>query len=192
VTDLPTPARGRLIVATSDLEDPNFDGTVVLLLDHDDDGSLGIVLNRPSPLPVDDVMSTAPVATHGTWRGLVDDPAVVFVGGPVRPDTVIALARIPEVTDPERWEPVVADVGVVKLDEGPLPAIGDLTSLRVYAGYAGWGPGQLEEEVQLGSWFVVDSAPADGFCTDPALLWRSVLQRQGGLFTTVTDNPVLN
>ncbi len=186
-----TPDRGKLLVATADLEDPNFDGTVVLLLDHDDDGTLGVVLNRPSTLDVDEAMTSQPVA--GTpWAALVAPPGVIFVGGPVRPDTVVALARVPDVEDPDRFEPVVGDIGVVRLGEGPIPAVGALAALRVFAGYAGWGPGQLQDEIESGAWFVVPSLGTDCFHTDPPALWRDVLRRQGGLFTTVTENPVLN
>ncbi len=179
------------MVATADLEDPNFDGTVVLLLDHDDDGSLGVVLNRPSTLDVDQAMTSQPVADV-PWGALVAPPAVVFVGGPVRPDTVVALARVPEVQDPDRFEPVVDDIGVLRLGEGPLPVVGTLQSLRVFVGYAGWGPGQLQDEIDSGAWFVVGSRATDCFHVDPSTLWRAVLRRQGGVFTTVTDNPVLN
>ncbi len=179
-------------MATPDLDDPNFDGSVVLLLEHDADGCLGVVLNRPSPLPVAEAMSSPPTDAAEGWDTVAAPPAVVFVGGPVRPNAVIALARVPHVAEPARFEPVVADIGVIDLSEGPIARVGDLDSVRVFAGYAGWGAQQLEEEIDRGSWFVVEARASDCLTTEPMQLWRSVLRRQGGLFTTVTDSPVLN
>lgn len=187
-----SPARGRLVVATPDLSDPNFDGTVVLLLEHEPQGSLGVVLNRPSELLITDAMTRSPSSDETGWDDIADHPPVVFVGGPVRPNALIALARLSRVTDDDRWQPLSDDLGVLDIGEGPVDSVGDVTALRMFAGYAGWGPAQLEQEIQLGSWFVIEGQPTDGFITDPELLWRLVLRRQGGVFTTVTDNPVLN
>lgn len=187
------PARGRLVVATPDLQDPNFESTVVLLLEHGPGGALGVVLNRPSPLPVSEAMASGPAeGPSSSWSLLATDPDVVFVGGPVQPNAVIALARSGAVSDPARWEPVFDDVGVINLGHGPVPEVGDLKRLRVFAGYAGWGPDQLETEIEAGSWFVVEALPEDGFSPAPEALWREVLVRQGGLFTTVTTDPSLN
>lgn len=187
------PARGRLVVATPDLEDPNFEHTVVLLLEHGPGGALGVVLNRPSPLPVSEAMASGPGEGPATsWSLLATAPDVVFVGGPVQPNAVIALARSGAVADPARWEAVYDDVGVINLGDGPVPEVGDLKRLRVFAGYAGWGPDQLETEIEAGSWFVVEALPEDGFSPTPEELWREVLVRQGGLFTTVTADPSLN
>lgn len=186
------PARGRLVVATPDLSDPNFEGTVVLLLEHGPEGALGVVLNRRSDLRVAEVMAAPPAEAEQGWDDLVHPPPVVFVGGPVSPNAVIALGRVPVVTDHDRWEPICGDLGVVNIGDGPVPAVGEVQELRIFAGYAGWGVGQLETEIADGSWFVVDATPEDCFSVDPDLLWRAVLRRQGGLFTTVTDNPVLN
>ena len=187
-----SPGRGRLIVATPDLDDPNFDGAVVLLLEHGPEGALGVVLNRPSRLEVADAMSSEPTDGDLSWDDLVTDPPVIFVGGPVRPNAVIALARVPGVADPDRWEPLTGDLGVINIGDGPIPAVGDIEDLRVFAGYAGWSAQQLEAEIDSGAWFVIDSLPADCFTNEPDMLWRAVLRRQGGMFTTVTDNPVLN
>jgi putative transcriptional regulator len=188
----PEPARGRLLVATAELDDPNFEGTVVLLLEHGPDGALGVVLNRPSELPVHEAMSSPPTEGPEGWSDLVTEPDVLFVGGPVRPNAVIALARVPQLVDPARWEPVMGDLGVIRMTGGPLPAVGTLESLRVFAGYAGWGADQLEGEIADGAWYVVDGRPGDCVTREPHALWRTVLRRQGGMFSTVTDNPVLN
>lgn len=181
------------MVATPELDDPNFDGTVVLLLEHGPGGALGVVLNRPSPLAVAEAMASGPSPdTTTAWSEVTSPPHVVFVGGPVQPNAVIALARVHEVSDGDRFEPLFADVGVVNLGDGPLPDVGTLLDLRVFAGYAGWEEGQLEGEVQAGAWFVVEAEVGDAFGAEAEALWRQVLQRQGGLFTTVTDNPALN
>lgn len=179
-------------MATPDLDDPNFDGTVLLLLEHGPEGALGVVLNRPSELEVADAMSGPPTDGPEGWADLADDPPVVFVGGPVRPNAIIALARVPGVADPDRWKPITGDLGVVNVGDGPVPAVGEIRSLRVFAGYAGWGEEQLEDEIAAGAWFVIEAQPEDCFSPTPDLLWRQVLRRQGGVFTTVTDNPVLN
>lgn len=186
------PARGRLVVATPDLDDPNFEGTVVLLLETDEDGTLGVVLNRPSELPVSEAMSSPPDGRATPWDDTVTEPSVIFVGGPVRPNAVIALARVTEVLHETRWQPIIDELGVVSLDDGPVDEIGALEDLRVFAGYAGWGAGQLEIEIERGSWFVIDACPADAFTADPDELWHEVLRRQGGVFTTATDSPLLN
>lgn len=180
------------MVATPELEDPNFATTVVLLLEHGPGGALGIVLNRPSPLAVSEAMASGGPAPATAWAEVTSAPHVVFVGGPVQPNAIIALARADTVTQLSRWEGVYADVGVINLGDGPLPEVGSLQQLRVFAGYAGWTGQQLETEIAGGSWFVVEAQPEDGFTEEPELLWRAVLRRQGGLFTTVTDNPVLN
>lgn len=174
------------------MDDPNFDGTVVLLLEHGPEGALGVVLNRPSELEVAEAMTSPPTDAGESWDDLVDAPPVIFVGGPVRPNAIIALARVPGVADPDRWEPVTGDLGVINVGDGPVPAVGDIAALRVFAGYAGWGPRQLEDEIEAGAWFVLDAEPQDCFADDPTLLWRRVLRRLGGVFTTATDNPVLN
>lgn len=188
------PARGRLVVATPELRDPNFEGSVVLLLEHDDQGTLGVVLNRPSHTLVEDAMSSPPSAggDGAGWNEVAVHPAVVFVGGPVRPNALIALAQIPQVIDSRRWQPLVGDLGVVSLSEGPISQAGSVAALRLFIGYAGWGPGQLQDEVDGGSWFVVDTAAEDTFSAQPEDLWRTVLRRQGGVFVTATTEPVLN
>lgn len=174
------PAAGRLAVATHDLTDPNFAGAVVLLLDHDEDGSVGLVLNRPGDTPVAEPLPDR--------RHEVASPAVVFVGGPVRRDLLITLGAGPVVGD-DAWQPVMEGLGIVDVD-GAAPSA--LRCIRPYAGYAGWGPGQLAEEIADGAWWVVDGIADDAVTGDPGGLWRRVLTRQGGLFTTVPEDPVLN
>lgn len=170
------------MVATPALGDPNFSHTVVFLLDHGEDGALGIVLNRPTDVAVADTLPR--------WEALAATPEVMFVGGPVQPEAVVGLAS-PR-GDVDAVQAVVPGVGVVDLRADPLSLIGDVTRLRLFAGYAGWGQGQLESEIDEGGWFVVDAHPDDVLGSDPDELWVRVLARQGGVFRTVSEDPSLN
>ncbi|GGI03287.1 YqgE/AlgH family protein [Egicoccus halophilus] len=180
---------GRLVVATPALDDPNFERAVVLVLDHDPDGALGVVLNRASDLTVDDAMLPG-------WRDLVASPPVVFGGGPVEPNAIVALGRATAaVPADEGLSPRLDRIRLVDLDTDPVLAAVELERVRVFAGYAGWGPGQLELEVDAGAWFTLDADPRDVFTADPQRLWQDVLRRQPGelaLFSTYPDDPSLN
>ncbi|MEX2504226.1 MAG: YqgE/AlgH family protein [Egicoccus sp.] len=179
---------GRLLVATPALEDPNFERTVVLILDHDEDGALGVVLNRTSDLAVDEALVG--------WADLVAKPPVVFGGGPVEPTAIVALGRATaSVPADEVVSPRLDRVRLVDLAADPALAAADLDRVRVFAGYAGWGPGQLEVEVDAGAWFTVDADPGDVFTAEPARLWQAVLRRQPdelALFSTFPADPSLN
>ena len=165
---------GRLLVANPLLPDPNFDRTVVLLLAYSEEGALGVILNRPSDtgmgLPLD------------RWEGLAATPAVLFVGGPVQHQAVICLARTERslASDPtmEGFKPLTPELGTLDLDQDPDRFAGALRQVRVFAGYAGWSPGQLEDEIAAGAWWVVDGDADDPFSVDPANLWKEVLRRQ--------------
>ncbi|EST25556.1 hypothetical protein N566_24430 [Streptomycetaceae bacterium MP113-05] len=182
---------GRLLVATPVLADPNFDRAVVLLLDHDEEGSLGVILNRPTPVGVDDVLEG--------WGDLAGDPGVVFQGGPVSLDAALGLAVVPaggeHGTDgtaaggPLGFRRVFGAIGLVDLDAPPGLLAAELGSLRIFAGYAGWGAGQLEGEVSEGAWYVVESEPGDVSSPSPEGLWRSVLRRQRSELAMVATYP---
>ncbi|CAL9556573.1 hypothetical protein SUDANB145_04532 [Streptomyces sp. enrichment culture] len=180
---------GRLLVATPALTDPNFERAVVLLLDHDEEGSLGVVLNRPTPVGVGDILDG--------WAALAGDPGVVFQGGPVSLDSALGVAVVPGDGDgdPLGWRRVHGAIGLVDLEAPPellAPAVG---SLRIFAGYAGWGPGQLEDELAEGAWYVVESEPGDVSSPLPERLWREVLRRQRSelaMVATYPDDPSLN
>jgi putative transcriptional regulator len=170
----------RLVVATPALRAPEFDRTVVLLLDHGDHGALGVVLNRPSELAVAEPLPQ--------WEAYVADPPVVFVGGPVAPSAAICLARARSADEVPAWKPLFDGLGTLDL-EGHPDDVPVLERLRVFAGYAGWGPGQLEGEIAEGAWFVVDSQPSDALSEAPRGLWREVLRRQGGDYELVSNFP---
>ncbi len=155
------------------LLDPNFAETVVLLLDADENGALGVVLNRPSTIPVAEVLEP--------WAGVVAEPGVLFQGGPVSTEGALAVGQLRSADDaPVGFREVAEDLGVVDLDTPVELVDGSLTGLRIYAGYAGWGAGQLESEVEEGSWYVVPSLPPDFFRGDTQGMWRDVMRRQPG------------
>jgi putative transcriptional regulator len=173
---------GRLLVATPALRDPNFERTVVLLVAHEEGGALGVVLNRATEVPVAEVL--------GPWASLADEPAVVFEGGPVQPEAAICLARArPGVDQLAGFNRVAGAVGTVDLSADPDTLRAALLGVRVFAGYAGWSPGQLEGEIETGSWFVFDALPSDAFAGRPDDLWPMVLRRQGGLLAAVAHYP---
>jgi putative transcriptional regulator len=175
------------------LGDPNFRRTVVLLVEHEtEQGTLGVVLNRPTEIPVGRVLEP--------WTELATDPSVVFTGGPVSPNSALALAHVPGTDEPVGWHPLdgapaMARLGLVDLDAPPGLLAAAIVSLRVYAGYAGWGAGQLQAEIEEGAWYVVPAEPSDAFYPDPERLWPAVLRRQGGelaYVATYPDDPGLN
>jgi len=162
---------GRLLVATPILGDPNFDRTVVLVLEHSDDGAVGLVLNRPSDTEVAEPLPE--------WDDVAAVPSVIFVGGPVSQSAVIGLARSGAAgTAYAGWREVGGGIAIVDLAEGRPDGALAVDSLRLFAGYAGWGPFQLEAEIDAGAWWVVDAAPDDALSPDPERLWTSVLRRQ--------------
>ena len=175
--------KGRLLVATPPLEDPNFDRTVVYILEHHDDGALGVVINRPTDEPLADPLDR--------WDGLQAAPGSIFLGGPVEPDALIALglAKTPITEATEELSPVAGLVVSADLTADPAFVAATVNSIRVFRGYAGWGPGQLEGEIDAGAWLVVDAEPGDVFAGEPDELWRAVLRRQGGRLAWLATAP---
>lgn len=183
---MPDSTRGRLLVATPDLRDPNFSRTVVLMLEHNDEGALGLVLNRPLDLPVADALPA--------WGDACSAPARLFVGGPVQPDAVIGLAR--GGAEPEDgFQPLFDGLGTLDLERDPVLLAALLEAMRVFVGYSGWGPGQLDQELAAGGWIVVDAIGDDPFTSAPSELWRVVLGRQPSrvrLFANAPEDPSTN
>lgn len=175
-----TRLKGRLLVATPALVDANFFRTVILIVEHTEDGAAGVVLNRPSEME----LGATPL---DSWCDAAADPPLIFVGGPMSPTAAICLARVR--SEVSGWQPVIDDVGVLDLEQEPADVRTKLDRVRVFAGYAGWGSGQLEGEIDEGSWFVVDADPEDAFSAEPAALWRFVLKRQGGQLALVSSFP---
>ncbi|WP_323792413.1 YqgE/AlgH family protein [Nocardioides sp.] len=178
---------GMLLVATPALEDPNFAATVVLLLDVDAEGVLGVVLNRPTALAVGQVLAP--------WSDSVAEPEVLFQGGPVETDGALAVALRRSDDEMLGFRSVVDRLALLDLDTPVELAGPDLEDLRIFAGYAGWGSGQLDAEIAEGSWYVVPGTADDVFRADTTNLWRDVLRRQPGdlaLHSTRPADPELN
>lgn len=175
---------GKLLISNASLFDPNFRRTVVLVGHHDDEGAVGVILNRPTVVAVDEAVPAL--------ADLVAPGDLLFEGGPVQPDAAVVVA---EFEDPSRAGLVaLGSIGFLPEEAGP----GDLAGLlrvRVFAGYAGWGSGQLEGELEEEAWLVAPAEPGDVFHEEPERLWEDVLRRLGPAFAlmrTMPDDPSMN
>lgn len=172
--------QGKLLVAAPTLEDPNFARTVVAIANHDEDGALGIVLNRPS--------ATAVAEAVPELADLTPDGDLVHVGGPVQPQAIVVVA---ELDDPLSAAYLVCgNVGLVADGTDEAALRDGARRCRVFAGYAGWGPGQLEAEVEREDWILETARPDDVLCAEPETLWSRVLDRKGGSFRLVARMPL--
>jgi putative transcriptional regulator len=169
--------QGKLLVSSPSLVDPNFRKTVVLIAHHDDEGALGLVLSRPS-----DVTAVEAVPVLDGLPG-AEDP--VFVGGPVQPDAFMVLAEFEDLA--QSAAPIMDGIGFMPADAEPAELA--IKRLRLFAGYSGWGSGQLEDELAEDSWIVVDAAAEDAFADDPDELWRTVIHRKGAAFSLMESMP---
>jgi putative transcriptional regulator len=170
---------GQLLLASPSLLDPNFVRSVVLIGVHNDEGAMGVVLNRPSTVTVREAVPQLEPA--------VDELEPVYVGGPVQPTSVVCLA--------EFLEPALAEVLVLGRIGFPAPDTGieelaEATARRrVFAGYAGWSEGQLDTEIEQGDWIAQPALPEDVFSDAPGELWSSVLTRKGGSYALIARMP---
>jgi putative transcriptional regulator len=170
---------GHFLIASPAIHDPNFRQTVVLLTAHNDEGAVGLILNRRSDATVGEAV---PQLTPMTSQD-----EVIFVGGPVNPDGVAVLA---EFDDPDDAGIVVLDdVGFVALDDAIDEGLPHVLRTRVFAGVAGWGPEQLEDELERDDWIIEPAAADDIFTDDPDRLWNDVLRRKGGQYELVARMP---
>ena len=178
ITPIGAPSKSRLLVATPRLEDPSFRRTVVLMVEHTAEGSIGIVLNRPSPLAVSDVLPR--------WGARCGEEVHLLLGGPVEPDALLAVAVAAH--EEEGCTRLGGMLSLIDLGADPDDISADLAPVLVFSGYAGWGSGQLLAELREGSWWVFDSSP-DDLSADPAELWHSVLARQRGAVALLREYP---
>jgi putative transcriptional regulator len=171
--------RGKLLVAHPKLAERAFSRTVVLLAAHDEAGALGLILNRPTVLTVAEV--APPVA---------DLPSDGFIheGGPVEPDGLVVLADfLPTIGDQLQID---GSIGLVRSDNGsPSEVAEHIDQCRIFAGHAGWSPGQLEAEIEEQAWLVIDRDDDDLFGDDPEALWLRILERQGGPLAQLAHQP---
>jgi putative transcriptional regulator len=170
---------GQLLLASPALQDPNFTRTVVLVSLHTDEGAMGLVLNRPSSVTVSDAVPQLEQA--------VSDAERVYVGGPVQPTSVVFLA---EFLDPSpAGLLVLGRIGFPAPDAGIEELIEATERGRVFAGYAGWGEGQLDAEIEQGDWIAHAALPEDVFTDVPEELWSAVLTRKGGSYALIARMP---
>jgi putative transcriptional regulator len=179
---------GKLLVASLRITEPTFFRTVVLMCAHDENGALGIVVNRP--------LRQEPVDKHlPQFASLAGQPACIFNGGPVEGTAALAFARWKPVLDIPAPKFVLGRSGLLDLSMPVEEHAPHLEEVRVFAGYAGWTGGQLESELQEESWFVVDATEDDAFTREPASMWRDVLRRQAGklaMFAYAPRDPGVN
>jgi putative transcriptional regulator len=177
------PAAHRLLVAAPSLADPEFFRTVVFLIEHDETGTVGVIVNRPSHTPVGQILPD--------WQDVMSEPSVVFNGGPVQRDGALGLGRLASATDAGNGlRAVSGGLALVDLDADPAEVVVGAASLRVFAGHAAWSVGQLEDEIAERSWFVVAGGLDDVFSASPGTLWRSVLRRQAAPLSLLSTYPV--
>jgi putative transcriptional regulator len=170
---------GKLLIAGPNLFDPNFRRAVVLIGHHDDDGAVGVILNRPLEVAVDEAVP--PLAR------LVPPGAPLFQGGPVDPQAAVVIA---EFEDPSKAGLLaVGSVGFLPEESDP-EELGGILRARVFSGYSGWGAGQLEGELLEEAWLVAPAEPDDAFHDDPDGLWRMVLDRLGPRYAVMTTMPM--
>jgi putative transcriptional regulator len=160
--------------------DPNFRRTVVLIGEHGDDGAMGVVLNRPSPVTVADAVPAL--------AALVPESEFVYVGGPVQPGAVVALAEHDE--PGEAAAIAFGDIGFINATVGVEEVGGQLRRVRIFAGYAGWAAGQLESELEAEDWILDPAEPQDVFTDAASELWSTVLRRKGGQFALLARMPL--
>lgn len=172
--------KGKLLLASPTLQDPNFARTVVLVAEHNEDGAMGLVLNRPATTTV---AESAPELEE-----LVEAAEPIYIGGPVQPSAVIVLASFEQ---PEAAGLLVRDdIGFLSAEADFATSRDATRELRVFAGHAGWGPGQLDEELEREDWIVEPPLPQELFSADPEELWVEVLTRKGGRFALVARMPL--
>lgn len=179
---------GKLLIAAPVLTDPNFARAVVLVCSHDPSGAFGLILNRP--------LEGALLSEHlPEWASYASSPAVVFLGGPVEPSVAFALASNDDVTRNDGFTPVFRGVSQLDLGVAMAEAHPPGVPIRVFVGYAGWGAGQLDGEVEAEAWFVVEPRASDAFTETPEDLWHAVLRRQAGrlaMFAYAPTDPRAN
>jgi putative transcriptional regulator len=171
--------RGQLLIAGPTLGDPNFWRTVVLVVEHSEDGAMGLVLNRPSETTVGEAVPQL--------AELVDPDEDVLVGGPVQQSGVIVLAEFEDPADAAMI--AFEDVGIVGTTSEVMERPTGVRAARAFAGHAGWGPGQLDGEIERGDWILEPARRADAFTAEPSELWPSVLTRKGGSYALIARMP---
>lgn len=185
------PIRGKCLVSASHLRDPNFFKTVVLMIEHGDQGAMGLVVNRPSTIPVSNAL-----VKHFE---LPDAEDLVYIGGPVEPSALLVLHNAEDLAGGERE--IQPNVYIGSSPESFEEVVRRIASrdeylrYRIFSGCAGWAPGQLEQELANGDWHVVNPTPQLPFDPDPYTVYPKLLQQvyeEHRLLPHTTSNPLLN
>jgi putative transcriptional regulator len=179
------PAMGKLLIAEPFLADPNFARTVVLVCEHGEQGTVGFILNRSTQLSLSDLLPDI----------YTPSPAI-YQGGPVQLDTLHMIHRSPAVFGGNEVAKGVYWGGSYEALQDVMDNHNyDLANMRMYVGYSGWSAGQLEKEMEEGSWIVTDATPKLLFDTDPENMWKEAIKLLGKEFTYLANmplNPQLN
>lgn len=180
------PEPGMLLVAAPGIYSPDFARTVVLVLEHDADHTLGVVLNRRSEAAVANVMPG--------WEELAAKPQAVHIGGPVSPESAVGLGVTTagvDISSSPHLNRLANRLVLLDLNASPDDLASVVDGIRIFAGYAEWAPGQLDEEILRGDWFVTPALPSDVVAPAGADLWGDVMRRQAmplPLFATFPTN----
>jgi putative transcriptional regulator len=172
--------RGQLLIAGPGLVDPNFWRTVVLVVEHSEEGAFGLVLNRPSETSVGEAVPEV--------EDIIDRDEPLFIGGPVQPSSVVILGHFEDAGDAGLL--AFDDVGVLGTGSSPEERSAGLRTARAFAGHSGWGPGQLDAELERGDWILEPARSGDAFSASPRDLWSAVLTRKGGSYALVARMPL--
>lgn len=172
--------RGKLLIASPTLLDPNFRRTVVLIASHDRDGALGVVLNRPSPMRVADAVGHLAPLCGGYDR--------LYSGGPVAPDAVLLIAEFDDHSLAALL--IDGDLGLPSIDADPELLVDGVRRARCFAGHSGWAPGQLENELAQESWIIEQRSGDDAWTQAGPELWSTVLERKGGEYALLARMPI--
>ena len=176
---------GTLLIANTDLMEPTFRRSVIYVVEHNDSGTLGVVLNRPSETAVFNVLPQ--------WTKLASKPKTMFVGGPVKRDAALCLATLRagvQPTDVPGLRHVQGRIVMVDLDGDPDTIAPAVEGVRIYAGYSGWTIGQLEGEIERDDWIVLSALPSDVLVEPKVDLWARVLRRQPMPLSLLATHPI--
>ena len=172
-------ARGQLLIAGPALVDPNFWRTVVLVVEHSEEGAFGLVLNRPSETSVGEAVAEL--------DEVIDPSEPLFIGGPVQPSSVVILGHFEDPDDAALL--AFDDVGVLGTATSLEEMSVGVRTARAFVGHSGWGAGQLDSELERGDWILEPARIEDAFSARARDLWASVLTRKGGSYALVARMP---
>lgn len=174
-----------MLLANTNLLEPTFRRTVIYVVEHNDGGTLGVVLNRPSDTAVHNVLPQ--------WSELSAKPKTMFIGGPVKRDAALCIALLRAGADASGvagLRHIDGRVSMVDLDADPETIAPHVEGVRIFAGYAGWTIGQLEGEIERDDWIVLSALPSDVLVPPRVDLWATALRRQPWPTALLATHPI--